>query len=1502
MAARRWRGLFGAVVLVVSLASVATVAGADVSTRQGTLCSADPTTVAPGEPVILDASSLDANFVEFDKQGNGEFNTTDETDFIENVSYNQTGEYDARVRADGDNSRVSNCGRVTVQESPNAALSVSPRPGTAGQPTTLDASESADPDGSIVEYRWDFNGNGTTDAETADATTTTTYSQADSYGPRVTVVDDDGATASAGADYLVQEPPNAALSVSPRPGTAGQSTSFDASESADPDGSIVEYRWDFLGNRTPERTTSSPTTSYTYSQAGSYVPRVTVVDDDNATASAAADYTVEAANDPPEAALSVSPRPGTAGQPTTLDASESADPDGSIVEYAWDFDGDSVFDDRTTTATTTHTYQQGPYSPGVTVIDDDDAAASETTDYLVEPAQGPRARCVATPDSVGVDEVVTVDATDSENAELVSYDPDGDGEYERTDRSTFTLEWTYAKAGTYAPQVRVRTGNQTDTTDCGEVTVEAQNRPPEAALSVSPRPGTAGQSTSFDASESADPDGSVVEYRWDFLGNRTPEQTTNSPTTSYTYSQAGSYVPRVTVVDDDNATASAAADYSVEEPPPEPRARCTVTPRTVTPGEAVTIDARESANAFTAEFDADGDGSFEREREGFSLTTSYDDPGTYTPRVRVQGELGTDTTDCGEVVVEAANDPPEAALSVSPRPGTAGQPTTLDASESADPDGTVVEYRWDTDGDGTVDDRTTTATTTTTYRRGSYSPRVTVVDDDNSTASAGADYLVQEPVQARCTVTPRTVTPGEVVTIDARESANAFTAEFDADGDGSFERERDALVLETRYDDPGTYTPRVRVTGEAGTDTTECGEVVVEANDPPAAALSVSPRPGLANESVTLDASNSTDPDGTIVEYRWDTDGDGTVDDRTTTATTTANLSAGEYDPAVTVVDDDNATAAATDEYTVEQPAGPSEESGDSGQSIPWLPVGLGVAGLAGVGGLGYYLLGSGGGGGGGGGAGTTTPKPKPKPKPTADNDRPAAYETGVFALPSTSGSFSVSVGFEPDVLELRSANGARTDTVVDRTEGWSQGIVVAGETTTQHAMTVADDAHAGDRAVCAASESAALELIRHEDDAPPGRVTVRVTDTTTDGFEVDVSVPGDDPLVSGTRVLFTAIRTGSDAEARLGSFETPTEPGTQAVDLPVAAEYVSLLGSAAVEDRSALWTTDRSTALSYGHAVAGDSIRQVVAGVSAWPGPGHTTGAVCSETAALALLYQNGERVAGETTASATGVGGELRLQYDRVYSGPHKLGSTARHPVSYLALSGAEIRPAVGQFRFPGPDQTTTVDCGFQPAMVEVTVVPAGPGERPTETESYPFGWSQGTAIARDGHLSQYVVHHAVAAESVPTVEDTDPTVQSGAPETVAASDGGVADGLPADISPTGLGSEPVATEPTAHDDGRAGLWLWRGPDGAVAGRDELRVTALTDTGFEATVRSLAAANRENGERPTVVYRAWPAVSADDTRTEAPREEWQALGQVTDLDDRTTPDQTDRRQENTR
>src|SRR5690554_1767075 len=90
-------------------------------------------------------------------------------------------------------------------------------------------------------------------------------------------------------------------------------------------------------------------------------------------------------NSPPTAVFSLSPALGTAPQQVTVDGSSSVDPDGDIVEYAWNF-GDGM---SAVGMSAVHTFTAaGTFPVILTVTDDAGATASSIQSVFIGPSAG----------------------------------------------------------------------------------------------------------------------------------------------------------------------------------------------------------------------------------------------------------------------------------------------------------------------------------------------------------------------------------------------------------------------------------------------------------------------------------------------------------------------------------------------------------------------------------------------------------------------------------------------------------------------------------------------------------------------------------------------------------------------------------------------------------------------------------------------------------------------------------------------------------------------------------------------------------------------------------------------------------------------------------------------------------------------------------------------------------------------------------------------------------
>ncbi len=255
------------------------------------------------------------------------------------------------------------------------------------------------------------------------------------------------------------EPPIPAFQSAPPDPEAGKPVRFLASESTDPDGEIREIWWEFGDGAAAE----GSVVDHAYAAAGDYAVVLTVADDDGATSSMTTPIHVWPPNTTPVAAFAAYPvtasgiplpRPLRDGDLIRLDAGESSDRDGSIVEYAWDVGADGEFDVTSPEPFAT----VGPLGPGshpvtLRVIDDSGRSDAVMHVVVVDKSEPPQAQFTFAPPTPAVrDPVRFTDRSTDTDGEIVSREWDfGDG---ATSRDASPAH-RYGRVGKYTVALRV---------------------------------------------------------------------------------------------------------------------------------------------------------------------------------------------------------------------------------------------------------------------------------------------------------------------------------------------------------------------------------------------------------------------------------------------------------------------------------------------------------------------------------------------------------------------------------------------------------------------------------------------------------------------------------------------------------------------------------------------------------------------------------------------------------------------------------------------------------------------------------------------------------------------------------------------------------------------------------------------------------------------------------------------------------------------------------------
>jgi PKD repeat protein len=114
---------------------------------------------------------------------------------------------------------------------------------------------------------------------------------------------------------------------------SGDTVSFDASASTDPDGALASYRWDFGDGSTGD----GAKVDHVFAESGTYRVTLTVTDDAASTCSSTSDQLEVFVNAPPVADAGADREVwiGGAHDAVLFDGSSSSDPDGQALSHTW---------------------------------------------------------------------------------------------------------------------------------------------------------------------------------------------------------------------------------------------------------------------------------------------------------------------------------------------------------------------------------------------------------------------------------------------------------------------------------------------------------------------------------------------------------------------------------------------------------------------------------------------------------------------------------------------------------------------------------------------------------------------------------------------------------------------------------------------------------------------------------------------------------------------------------------------------------------------------------------------------------------------------------------------------------------------------------------------------------------------------------------------------------------------------------------------------------------
>jgi PKD repeat protein len=591
----------------------------------------------------------------------------------------------------------------------------------------------------------------------------------------------------------------------------------------------------------------------------------------------------------------------------------------------------------------------------------------------------PKASFTMTPSPARPGQTVTFNASGSSYAngtiKKYEWDLNGDGTYETT---TTTAGTTASYATEQTVNVGLRVTDSNSGWDYTTQTLRIGSFPPNPALKASPTTALTGQTIKLDASESTD-QGTITDYKWDLDGSgKYATDTGATPTTTTSFQAVGPHTVGVEVTDDHGLSARTTVALKVLEQGVSDYPDAVLN----TPGLIDFFKLGESKGPTIADSKGSATGSITGGSFGLPGAVQGDPSTAIGFNGSSDhGAIPLNLSGTSKLTIEfwlkwnqyANNDSlameftpnfnaNEGGFLVDPnapefggtfgvgiglgggrnsifiqRPSTGAWhhyvfvlDSTAPAASEITPyvDGVPVSSQQDSAGSG---GGAFANSTLYLMSRGGESLFGNGALQDlaiyNQPLSAATVYQhfnssgTNSPPHAAFTISSNPARPGQSVTLDASGStpggAQIVDYQWDLNGDGTYETDNGSSPTLTHAFPEGTVNVGLRVI-DANNSTDSTSHSLAVGNFPPNVKVKATPSTVVTGQSLTLDASETTDQ-GTITDYRWDLDGSGkyATDTGTTPTLTTSFATAGPHTVGVQATNDHGLSATATVTVTV---------------------------------------------------------------------------------------------------------------------------------------------------------------------------------------------------------------------------------------------------------------------------------------------------------------------------------------------------------------------------------------------------------------------------------------------------------------------------------------------------------------------------------------------------------------------------------------------------------